>query len=308
MKNVVSRTCLECDKLPLFNFPNETRGIYCVKHRKPQMKNVVDPKCLECDTQPIFNYANHKKPLYCATHKKEGMRDMKRRTCLECDIRPIFNFPNQTKGIYCAKHRKNGMINVVDTTCKTPLCDIVVTKKYKGYCFRCFLYMFPNEKVSRNYKTKEVAVSDFLKKTFPDITMTFDKQIEYGCSKRRPDCYIDMGEYTIIVEIDENQHQTYDCLCTNRRTMELFQDSGNRPIYLVRFNPDDYLDKDKTTITSCWGTTNKQGICVVKKNKQQEWQFRLNYLKECLTSCIQKPPSKEMEIIHLFYDLCLETC
>jgi hypothetical protein len=166
--------------------------------------------------------------------------------------------------------------------------------------------MFPDEPVTRNYKTKETAVSDFLKQEFPNITMTFDKKIEYGCSKRRPDCYIDMGSYTIVIEIDENQHQSYDCTCTNKRMMELFQDSGNRPLYLIRFNPDDYLDKDKNNITSCWGT-NKKGICVVKKKKHQEWQLRLDYLKECLQSCINNPPTKEVDVIHLFYDLCLET-
>lgn len=306
MRNVVSRTCLECHKQPHFNFEGEKRGIYCGDHKWKGMLNVIKPTCLECDKKPHFNFPDQTRGIYCAEHKEPQMRNVVSPTCLECDKLPVFNFPDQKRGVYCYTHKKPQMQNVVDPKCKTPLCDITVTKKYKGYCFRCFLYMFPDETVSRNYKTKEKTVSDFLKTSFPNITMSFDKRIENGCSKRRPDCYIDMGLYTIVVEIDENQHQSYDCSCTNRRMMELFQDSGNRPLYLIRFNPDDYLDCEKNNITSCWGTT-KKGICVVKKKKREEWEFRLGYLKECLTSCIEKQPTKEVEVIHLFYDLCLES-
>lgn len=116
------------------------------------------------------------------------------------------------------------------------------------------------------------------------------------------DCFIDMGEYTIFVEVDENQHVSYDCLRGNKRTMQLFQDTGNRPLYLIRFNPDDYLDENNANITSCWGT-NKLGVCVIKKTKQHEWQSRLDVLKECLTSCIDSPPTKEVDVMHLYYDV-----
>lgn len=306
MQSINIPKCLECDKKPHFNFPDQKKGIYCADHRKTQMRNVVSRTCLECDKQPHFNLPGETRGIYCAEHQLSGMKNIVKPTCLECDKKPHFNFPGETRGIYCAEHRKPQMRNVVSLTCKTHLCDILVTKKYKGYCFRCFLFMFPDEPVTRNYKTKETAVSDFLKTSFPDITIIFDKKIDYGCSKRRPDCYIDMGSYTIVVEIDENQHGYYDCSCTNKRTMELFQDSGNRPLYLIRFNPDDYLDKDNKNITSCWGTT-KKGICVVKKSKQKEWDYRLDYLKDILTSCINKKPLKEVDVIHLFYDLCLET-
>lgn len=306
MRNVVSRTCLHCDKQPHFNFPSEKRGIYCADHKLNGMRNVIKPTCLECDKKPHFNFPGEKKGIYCAEHRKPQMRNVVVPTCLECDTLPVFNFLGEKRGIYCVSHKKSQMQNVVDPRCKTPLCDVAGNKKYKGYCFRCFLFMFPEEQVARNYKTKETAVSYFLKETFRNITIICDKKIEYGCSKRRPDCYIDMGPYTIIVEIDENQHQSYDCSCTNKRTMELFQDLGNRPLYLIRFNPDGYLDKDNQNITSCWGN-NKKGICVIKKTKQKEWEFRLEYLKECLTSCINNPPIKEVEVIHLFYDLCLDS-
>lgn len=62
----------------------------------------------------------------------------------------------------------------------------------------------------------------------------FDKRIPEGCSRRRPNMYMDFGSHVvaervaIIIEIDENQHSDYDCTCENKLLMELFQDCGNR--------------------------------------------------------------------------------
>ena len=100
-----------------------------------------------------------------------------------------------------------------------------------------------------------------------------------------------------------SKHKFYDPSCTNRRTMEIFQDSGNRPIYFIRFNPDDYFDNNNKKITSCWDN-NKRGLCVVKKTKQKEWHNRLETLKDTITNCLNNKPEKEVEVIHLFYDLC----
>lgn len=278
-------------------------------------------KCRQCNsTIAMYGYDDNKR-IWCSPcanifYTKLNIHVSRRcnaqPTCVVCNnYTASFGYDNK-KRLWCSKcaSLKYRELNIdvnrqcnSQYKCKTPLCDTSVTKKYKGYCFRCFIYLFPNEPVSRNYKTKETAVADFLKSNFPDITMTFDKKIEDGCSKRRPDCFIDMSNYTIVVEVDENQHVYYDCLCENKRTMQLFQDTGDRPLYLIRFNPDDYLDENNTNTTSCWGT-DKRGLCVVKKTKQNEWQSRLAVLKECLTSCINTPPTKEVDVIHLFYDLC----
>ena len=50
------------------------------------------------------------------------------------------------------------MIDVKHKKCLTPLCELRVKNKYKGYCFRCFCFTYPEESISRNYKTKELLV------------------------------------------------------------------------------------------------------------------------------------------------------
>ncbi len=89
-------------------------------------------------------------------------------------------------------------------------------RRYKGHCLRCFVHLFPDEPNSRNYKTKETTVVTNLRKAFLNKTWVCDKRIEGGCSQRRPGLFLDMGSHIVIVEVDENEHNEYDCTCKNR--------------------------------------------------------------------------------------------
>jgi hypothetical protein len=232
------------------------------------------------------------------------MVDVKHKKCLECEVIPTFNNEGQKKGLYCSTHKKEGMVDVLNKTCKSDWCSIIANNnKYDGYCLRCFIYLFPDKPVSRNYKTKEYSVIEFIKTKFPELDFIADKIITGGCSRRRPDLLLDMLYQIIIIEIDENQHTDYDCSCQNKRIMELSQDLGHRPIVFIRFNPDGYK-KDGKNITSCWGS-DKNGICVVKKSKQKEWIERLNTLEEQIKYwiCPENMTDKTIETIHLYYDM-----
>jgi len=160
------------------------------------------------------------------------------------------------------------------------------------------MHLFPDKPVTRNYKTKEYSVVDYVKTNYSHPWIA-DK-ITGGCSRRRPDLLLDLIDQVLIVEIDENQHVDYDCSCENKRIMELSQDLAHRPIVFIRFNPDDYNCGD-IKVTSCWGTDQK-GLCVVKKSKKVEWKHRLNVLGEIIHYWLIHKTDKTVEIIHLFYD------
>jgi len=207
----------------------------------------------------------------------------------------------QKKRLYCLEHKKDGMVDVKHKMCKTPLCTTRVGEKYNGHCLFCYINLFPDKPVSRNYKTKEYAVVEFVKNKFSTFDWKWDKIIIGGCSKRRPDLFLDLGYQIIIIEIDENQHIVYDCSCENKRIMELSQDVGHRPIVLIRFNPDKYKENGKT-ITSCWSQT-KQGILIVNKKKNKEWKNRLDVLEKQIKywTNSENKTNKTIEIIQLFY-------
>lgn len=194
------------------------------------------------------------------------------------------------------------MVNVISKTCNTPHCPITITNKYDGYCFRCYIYTFPDKPVARNYKTKERAVTEFVTNRFSKCQWIADKKVADGCSKRRPDLLLDLGYQVLMLEIDENQHQAYDCSCENKRLMELSQDIGHRPVIFIRFNPDGYIIKN-TKIPSCW-ENNKKGICIVEKSQKSNWENRLSALGDQIKYWInpKNQTEKTVEVINLFFD------
>ena len=310
MINIFTLVCCfeDCKTQSSFNFEGIKKGIFCFRHKQDGMINVKADICMfeDCKVHPTFNFEGEKQRLWCTSHKQSGMVNIKANICMFecCKTRPKFNFEGQKQGLYCLEHKKNGMVNVISKTCKSEWCNILVKTKYDGYCLHCYIHLFPETSVIRNYKTKERTVVDFVLKEFPQYPWINDKQIQDGCSRRRPDLMVDFGYQILIVEIDENQHtgENYgDCSCENKRMMLLSQDVGHRPIVFIRFNPDDYLDKDKN-ITSCFGI-DKNGVCGVKKTKQKEWTHRLNTLRENIQYWSENKLEKTIEIIQLFYDI-----
>ena len=309
MVNVKDKTCIHpnCKTKPVFNEEGETKGLFCSKHKSENMVNVVSKTCIHpnCKRIPVFNEEGETKGLFCSKHKLNGMVNVRDKHCIHSNCKTIanFNFEGEKVAKYCSEHKLVDMIDVKNKACKTHLCNIQVKDKYDGYCLRCYIHLFPDKPVSRNYKTKEYSVVEYVQTKFPNFQWIADKIVNGGCSKRRPDLLLDLGCQIIIVEIDENQHSDYDCSCENKRIMELSQDLGHRPIVFIRFNPDDY-EKNGTTITSCWGQ-DKKGLCVVKKSKKSEWIQRLNVLEEQINYWINQAntTNKIIETIQLFYDV-----
>lgn len=275
------------------------------------MCNVVSKTCIyeNCKTQPCFNYEGLP-PIYCLLHSSENMCDVKSKKCEYegCDTYPSFNYENESSPKFCFKHKDKDMISVINRQnkyCKSPLCGTYANPKYDGYCARCYFFTFPDKPAAYNYKTKEKYVADFIRDQFPNYKWIFDKIV--GESKRRPDIFLTLDNYNIIIEVDENQHGGYDCSCENKRLMQLSQDFNHKSMIFIRFNPDDYLDKDSKNITSCWGN-NKLGMTTIKKTKGKEWDERLNVLKDTVKYWINNPTDKMVEVIQLFYDQNINQC
>jgi hypothetical protein len=163
------------------------------------------------------------------------------------------------------------------------------------------MYLFPDKEVSRNYKTKERAVEEYVRAAFPDHDIIADRRVEGGCSGRRPDIFLDLGDQVVIVETDENQHESYDCSCENKRLMQIWLDVGSRPIVFIRFNPDEYYDETGKKVPSCW-KHGKDGIMRIRD--ERKWSARMEALKAQITYWIEHRTDKEgVEVVQLFYDL-----
>ncbi len=159
---------------------------------------------------------------------------------------------------------------------------------YKPYCFKCYCVLNPDEEIPHRYMMKENYIHNYLKENL-NISIIHNKVIEGGCSKRRPDWLIDVLTHSVIIECDEEKHEGYEC--ENKRTMEIFQDLGSRPIVLIRFNPDKNGDSG-----SCFAFDKKNKI-----TPTSEWDERKEKLLETIRYHINTIPEKEVTIEYLYY-------
>jgi hypothetical protein len=292
--NKIKYCCLDCKGASLCEhnkqkpFCKDCNGSSFCEHGKRKSR------CKDCGGNQICEHKINKfsckicNPKFFCEHNKRKSR------CVQCNGSGICKH-NKCK-YRCFECFGSGL-------CKN--CKIVrPLKKYNNHCLRCFIYLFPDKPVIRNYKTKESSVAQFVTENFPNFTWNIDKKVEDGCSKRRPDLMCDLGYQVLIVEVDENQHDTYDCSCENKRIMQISQDLGHRPLIFIRFNPDDYLDSSGNNISSCWTTTAKTGIIKIKNNKTDEWSKRLAALQSQIEywSNEENKTEKTIEIVQLFYD------
>ena len=292
MVNVRERRCEhdDCIKKPFYNLSSETKGRFCKEHKEDGMIDVLSESCQyeECNKRSTFNHTGQK-AKFCSTHKEDGMIDVRTPRCehTECMTVPVFNISGMKRGRFCFEHREPGMEDVKNPRCRTPMCDVILSHG-KDYCARCFAYMFPGEKKGY-FKTREMKLKEYLESQYMDKTITHDKRVE--CHLYRPDFVFDMGSHTIVIEIDENQHRSYDTSCDNKRLMSIFEGLGSRPMVMVRFNPDRY---DSTP-----GCFKKDGQL---SGNGKEWKLRTGKIKERIDHWVCTQPGREISVEHLFFD------
>ena len=281
----------------------ECKGAGICEHLKRKVR------CKECGGNELCPHGSGKST--CVTCKGSGICEhgKRRRRCIECNGAAICEHNKNRQNclecggnLYCIhdKYKSRCKICGGNALCKAPLCETRGIIKYDGYCLPCCIHLCPEIQVSRNYKTKENDVVQHVINKFPDFGWVTDKRIQDGCSLRRPDLLLELGSHVIIIEIDENKHNSYDCSCHNKRTMEISQDIGHRPVIFIRFNPDAYMSQDGKRVTSCW-RLNGYGILNIPKSKSNEWNTRINALYQQIEYWINNIPEKTVETVELFY-------
>ena len=296
MIDIKNKKCA-CGKFPHFGFIGDKSATCCLVCKEDGMINIKDKKC-PCGTIPNFGFIGDKSPTCCSKCKKDGMIDIKSKHC-PCGTHPSFAFIGDKTATCCSKCKEDEMVDIKSNRCKTPLCDIQAhNKRRRGYCSRCFFFTFPDEKTSRNYKTKENLVAKYIKDSYPEYDWKFDTIVKGGCSKKRPDIFCDFGSHCLVIEVDETKHSGYSC--ENLRVMTLFQDFGNRPLVVIRFNPDSYTDSDNKKHTSCFVVKVSTGNLEVKS--EMAWKKRLRSLKDFVDKySVEYQPVKDLVVKELFF-------
>ena len=116
-------------------------------------------------------------------------------------------------------------------------------KKNMPKCIKCNLFAFNNKQEQlcnycdpnskKLYATKEMKVVSFLNNN--NIQFTHNKSIGFECGNYRPDILIDCNTHFIVIEVDENQHESYDINCEMARMNNIYISLGLPVIYYYFF-------------------------------------------------------------------------
>ena len=283
---VIRRVCVRCDGVGLCEHKRQRYhckdcdGAGICEHKRQRYH------CKDCGGAGICEHGHSR--YYCKDCGGAGICEHghSRYHCIDCG------------GAGICKNKKSKFTCLIcnpEKACK--YCNSVyvhIQSRYHPFCFMCYCVLHPDEKIPRRFHIKETYLREEIQKEFSDLNIIFDRKIDNGCSNRRPDIFIECFTHTIIIECDENQHSGYSC--ENKRIMEIFEDLGNRPLVLIRFNPDAYIEESKK-IPSPFKYTNS-GLLSLNK---PEWKWRIKELNRAIFNNLSIIPTKEITIIHLFY-------
>ena len=242
--------CVECDGNSICI--HKIRKEHCIdcKGSAICLHQMRRSRCKECKGSELCIHSNYKsicvecKGSNVCEHNKLYYQCVECKGHLICEHNKRKSICSECDGSYMCSHekQKNQCITCTPSSgCQHCHTISIVGSKWKPYCFRCYCVLNPDAIIPRKYKLKEHHVVDALKAHFKEqITMIFDKAIEGGCSKKRPDVSIDFGSHYLMIEIDENRHVNYSC--EEKRIVELYEDVGFRKIIFLRFNPDRYKE------------------------------------------------------------------
>lgn len=278
-------------------------------HKKENMINVCDKKCIHegCNKSPNFNLPSEPNALYCLEHKKEGMIGKNSKKCqhYKCKSEAIYGFIGKRKQ-FCENHKSETMVNL-ETEYKCSKCE----KEYEFIVDNCkfCLNHCPNKeyeiKLKRKCKYCEHEESNFVcneckqistKKEWSVIRYikkNIDTKFKHNtsepvkeCSNVRPDVFFDLVQHCVIVEIDENQHKSYDSSCECARINKIVNSIGGKSVIFIRYNPDKTYNTFKN-----------------KKEVKFENKEKLNLLIKTIKKELEKKYDKIcVKIIQLFYD------
>jgi len=295
------KSCRDCNlNLNISNF--RKNGKYysrkcnrCIKEQSKCKHNIQKRDCGECSPQFFCNICLRYisgRCQKCYDKSRQCRHNKRKQKCYRCSPGNVCKHENwKTMCIKC-----NGSALCIH--CK----HTIGTKRYVESldkkircCAGCFYYYYPNDEIPRRYKLKQHYFNEKLIEEFGVNFFQYDKKIKCGCSGRMPDWFIDCYKYSIIIELDEDQHK-YES-CDEKRMMELFQDLGNRPLVLIRINPDKYKGRTKKR-KGCFDFDEKNIlICNEKK-----FNKRFNRLVKMIKYYIDNEPEKEITMEKLFFD------
>lgn len=272
----------------IYNFPGQSKAIYCRNHKEINMVDIVHKMCQDSScskTNPrsaLYGYPGQGSE-YCSEHMKEGMIILPNTKCSHTNCTDFAIFGSKTsRGEFCEEHAPQNYLCVINKTCSK--CNLLDILDQDGYCVSCNPENFINYRLAKQKKViawlNANGHDDYTSvDTIPDEINECKEGNTFGY---RPDVYYDCGTHFVIIEVDEEQHNTEKYRSCDLPRMINIQQSLALPTIFIRYNPDSFkINGNKTTVSD---------------NK------RLKTLIDWLQDAKIKTDTSPLEVVYLFYD------
>jgi hypothetical protein len=332
MIDIKHKKCSKCKKKrPYFNYEGQTQGIYCDYCKEPNMIDIKNKKCSKCKKkQPVFNYEGQTQGIYCGDCKEPNMIDIKNKKCNyeKCNTKASYGFCGQLIS-RCAKHKIcNKMYVKPIRNCKEEDCKEISTygKTEPEYCFNhckeddicligkkcvrccredeildnkdlCLEYCSKEDidkYIKRIIKKKEIMILEYL-----NDNIDYKSRDEYTIKSNnidkkynRPDRMYECENHIVIVEVDENQHKSYQCIVKETEIARMYDigsnisETKNKCTIFIRFNPDKYILEGK----------------VQKYSIPKRMDLLVKWVKYFINEYKPKTDNDGVKYVKLFYD------
>lgn len=181
----------------------------------------------------------------------------------------------------------------------------------------CYKQKYPNQPTTTRFLAKQMIfwqrLQQLLNEMQPELEVSdyknailhldYDKSIR-GSIRRRPDILITTPNLRLVIEFDEEQHNSYSIESERLRDkdiVDVFQ--LQLPIVFIRFNPDEYVDSDGVSHPSCFDDfVRTAGTYSINRT---EWNTRFEMLLTTLRHYLfdTDPDTLDWATQHiLFYD------
>ena len=163
---------------------------------------------------------------------------------------------------------------------------------------------FVYDEINNTNKIKEQSVIQYIVKIFSEseYLWIFNKNLnKTGLNKYTisyPDIRTELDDRIIMIEVDENQHETYDQTKEIIRMQKFGKNHIQKSVFVIRFNPDSY-SVDNVKYASCWEKHDGN----TRISDKQQWDYRLIKLSEIIKLCIDCEPNKNITTAYLYYDI-----
>ncbi len=241
-------TTVGCSLRPSYGLPGGM-AVVCSGHREPDMLNLVDRKCIfeGCLVRAHYGVPGFP-PILCAEHKTKPI-STEDGTSLR-----VTNNPSKkchckqpaTHGIRkperCETHALCDDMNLVESPCTR--CSLVFRLDPRTQqCAYCYA-----DSVHKPKLAKQREVKQYLQYQCPDLPAWTScdrapQELKDCRDYERPDfMWADWDgdrAWSLVLEVDENQHETYPIWCECARQVNITEDMGRYTLW-IRYNPDSY--------------------------------------------------------------------